>query len=308
MLSMARYGTSEEQVMGRRRIVFALLAMPLVVLPLVGVARAGVSALGSSPPIDLTNAYFVSQCTFSHASNDDPIRLPRKPGLSHNHSFFGNVSTDAMSTAKTLRTAESTCDRDGDRAAYWIPTLYGPTGQIFPTGAEIYYRRVTSDEVRPFPQGFELVAGNQFSRVPQRARITSWSCVPASTGRATAAPSVCPSGSHPELRVSFPSCWDGRLTGANNTRDVAYAVGTSCPARYPVSLPRLEMIFRYPALTSMRGIALASGGGYSAHADFFNAWAQPQLRQLIDLCLNEMRGCGRLPPRETPGVPTPGTD
>lgn len=286
-----------------RRLALAILSLPLVVLPLVGVARAGASALETPAPLDLTNAYFVSQCTFSHASNDDPIKFPRKPGLSHNHTFFGNASTSAMSTVNTLRVSDSTCDRAGDTAAYWIPTLYGPNGQIFPKTAEIYYRRTTSDEVRPFPPGFQLVAGNQLARAPQRARITSWSCFPTATGRATPAPTACPSGSHLELRVSFPSCWDGRLVGANNTRDVAYVVGTSCPARFPVSLPTIEMLFRYPTLASTRGIALASGGGYSAHADFFNAWAPPKLRLLVDLCLNEMRGCGRLPPSETPGTP-----
>jgi hypothetical protein len=52
------------------------------------------------------------------------------------------------------------------------------------------------------------------------------------------------------------------------------------------------VIFRYPT-TGGAGISLASGGQYSGHADFFNAWNQQTLEALVDGCLNALRHCGR---------------
>ena len=36
---------------------------------------------------------------------------------------------------------------------------------------------------------------------------------------------------------------------------------------------------------------LASGGQYSGHADFFNAWNQATLQGLVTGCLNALRHC-----------------
>jgi hypothetical protein len=40
-------------------------------------------------------------------------------------------------------------------------------------------------------------------------------------------------------------------------------------------------------------VSLSSGGRYSAHADFFNAWNQGRLASLVRGCLNALRRCGR---------------
>ena len=37
---------------------------------------------------------------------------------------------------------------------------------------------------------------------------------------------------------------------------------------------------------------LSSGGVYSGHADFINAWDQARLAGLVTDCLNELRFCG----------------
>src|SRR5438128_12610277 len=50
---------------------------------------------------DLQGVNFVENCAFSHRAPDDPIVFPGKPGLSHDHSFVGNESTDAFSTFAT---------------------------------------------------------------------------------------------------------------------------------------------------------------------------------------------------------------
>jgi hypothetical protein len=58
------------------------------------------------------------------------------------------------------------------------------------------------------------------------------------------------------------------------------------------TVPAISLIYRYP-LASGPGVSLSSGGHYSAHADFFNAWRQPTFRALVDTCLNALRHCAR---------------
>jgi hypothetical protein len=65
----------------------------------------------------LQGVNFVGSCTFSHMAMDDPIVYPRQPGLSHDHSFVGNTTTNAYSTLRTLRAGSSTCKRTGETAA-----------------------------------------------------------------------------------------------------------------------------------------------------------------------------------------------
>ena len=270
-------------------------------LGVVGViAAAGAFAAGARSTSDpaLSQAYFVSQCGFSHFANDDPIRFPRQPGRSHNHTFFGNQSTSANSTLRSLLDATSNCDRDGDKAAYWAPTLFAHGRPVKPTGAQVYYKRVTHGSVRPFPQGFRLIAGNMDARTPQNRRTVAWVCSSAPDVTAPA-PLACPAGATLLLRVRFPNCWDGSASVHGRAARTVYAKRGACPFRFPIRFPSLELVISYPQ-HSTNGLSLASGGVYSAHADFINAWQRDKLAQLVDLCLNDPRGCGRLPPSEGP--------
>ena len=76
---------------------------------------------------------FIVACGFSHRNQDDPIVFPRQPGRSHDHTFFGNRSTNAFSTAASLRKHRRTsCPYSGgaDSAAYWAPTLNGASSGV----------------------------------------------------------------------------------------------------------------------------------------------------------------------------------
>jgi len=132
----------------------------LVIASLIGVVGIGAAA-GSSASArqsiatgGVPMANFTSNCRFSHSSNDDPIMHPNMPGMSHNHSFFGNVSTNAFSTLASLRRAGTSCHRHGDRAAYWAPTLVNPHGKLIrPLSASVYYIRSTLKPTHAFPAG-----------------------------------------------------------------------------------------------------------------------------------------------------------
>lgn len=244
----------------------------------------------------LQGVNFIESCAFSHRNSDDPIVFPGQAGVSHNHTFVGNVSTDASSTLLTLSAAATTCRRDDDRAAYWVPTLFDGSGNaVEPVGATIYYRRRTLAPVQPFPAGLRMIAGNARATVAQSTRVTFWNCgVDAGVEPGSEIP-ACPAGRRTGLRlhVTFPSCWDGRrLDSPDHQSHMAYAVAGNCPSGHPIAVPAISVIVRYP-VAGGEGYRLASGGELTGHADFFNAWQQSTLTRLVDSCLNELRHCGR---------------
>jgi hypothetical protein len=274
-----------------------------LVVCLLAACAAGSVALaggggGSSAGLDvaqLADVEFISVCPFSHRSNDDPIVHPGQPDRSHNHTFLGNVATDAFSTAASLRPEATTCQRAEDTAAYWAPTLVVDGKPVDPSEAVTYYRRTTLARVRPFPPGLMVVAGNSGATSPQSLRTTFWDCgehggVPPSSTVPTCADARSRSL---RLNVRFPDCWDGvRLDSADHKQHMAYSVRGVCPASHKVAVPTLTIVLQYPVAGSA-GVTLSSGGQLSGHADFVNAWDQNALRRLVDYCLNALRRCDR---------------
>jgi uncharacterized protein DUF1996 len=261
------------------------------------VPRANAPAGRVAPDLmRLRGVNFVSGCGFSHRNNDDPIVFPDKPGLSHDHTFLGNSTTNAFSTLDTLEGGTSSCRRPGDTAAYWVPTLATSNGQaILPRAATVYYRRRTLEPVTAFPQGFKLIAGNSKATSAQRLRITSWNCGPIAEIRPQVTIPACPDAGRQglALHVQFPDCWDGvDLDSADHQSHMAYSVRGVCPAGHAVAVPAVQVNVRYPSAGGA-GLTLASGGQFSGHADFFNAWNQVALERLVNGCLNALRHCGQ---------------
>jgi len=263
--------------------------------------------VGRTPVTD-TEGSFISTCGFSHRGPDDPIVLPGRPGRSHDHSFVGNVSTDAFSTLSSLRKAATTCDRGGDTAAYWAPTLFVDGKPLTPAGAAVYYRRLTASRVQPFPTGLRMVAGNSLAGSAQSLSVVFWDCglvkttlygrmlreqgpVPTAPAAASSKALLCPPGSKLQMHINFPDCWNGKsLDSFDHRRHMAYSVGGACPRGHPVAVPALSLVYQYPVPTGV--VALSSGSVYSAHADFVNAWNQEALAKLVNWCLNALRPCG----------------
>ena len=271
-----------------------LMTVALAVAVWMGIMAHSSEAARPAPNVRaLQGVNFVGSCMFSHAAKDDPIVIPGFPGLSHDHSFVGNTTTNASSTLGSLRAGATTCKRAGETAAYWMPTLLLNGQSVAPRGATVYYRRKTLAPVRAFPQGFKLVAGDARATTPQDIKLTYWNCGAMSSVPNSAEVPTCPNDRAQSLRlhVNFPSCWDGEhLDSADHKSHMANPVRGVCPASHPVSLPAISVIFRYP-ITGGSGVTLASGGQYSAHADFFNAWRPGALQSLVKRCLNALRHC-----------------
>jgi Domain of unknown function (DUF1996) len=277
-----------------------VLRAALLIVLVLGLSAVPAGAGPAGPP------FFTSTCTFSHMSFDDPIVWPGRPGYSHNHTFIGNVSTNAFSTPASLRGKRTTCAPAADTAAYWAPSLYVDGNPLAPVGATVYYRRLTTGKVRPFPAGLEMVAGNSHAVRPQSHAVTYWDCSVLKTNfygvdrRGDLAPAQsssipqCPVRTQLQLNVNFPECWDGKgLRSTKPAMHVVYAVAGRCPASHPVALPALQLVYKYPAavVSAAHTVILSSGGQYSGHADFVNAWQQSKLTELVDDCLNHGLYC-----------------
>ena len=255
----------------------------------VAIATVLAASSGAAPPLRGVN--FISVCGFSHRGTDDPIVLPRQPGFSHDHTFIGNTSTDAFSTPARLRAAGTTCKRPADRAAYWTPTLFVAGEAVTPTTAIAYYRRNVTAPLKPFPAGLQMVAGNSKSTVPQRLTVTWWDCGELVNVPHTASAPQCQDGNL-SLHVNFPDCWDGKNLAYSNQKNTAYSLNGRCPRGYPVAMPAITLLVKYPVTTTTQPVELSSGGQYSGHADFINTWDQRTLSALVTKCLNAYRHCG----------------
>jgi hypothetical protein len=122
----------------------------------------GVVPSRATPP-RAAHREFQANCTVTHHRADDPIVYPGLPGASHMHTFMGNPTTNALTTAQSLTAATGTmCKVPADKSAYWMPTMYNGDTMVVPEGPQvIYYKSGVNDypSVRPFPIGLRYVVG-----------------------------------------------------------------------------------------------------------------------------------------------------
>jgi hypothetical protein len=258
---------------------------------LLAVVAIATSIVPLSAPPAFASARFHIECPFHHHRMDDPIVYPRQPGASHLHAFFGNKSTDAFSTYRSLRHARTNCGHRGDKGAYWMPAVYKNGSLVRAVDADFYYRGATSplSAIRPFPPGLKIIAGNSHATRPQSTRVVAWSCKGSSgTGRAT----IRDCGSRlVKVLIKFPSCWDGvHKDSADHKSHMHYSIKKGngrrgCPRSHPVPVPELTYSITLP-FHDGRNVHLSSGARYTMHADFFNSWVQLALRRLVDRCIH----------------------
>ncbi|MEV0848564.1 DUF1996 domain-containing protein [Streptomyces sp. NPDC049954] len=242
---------------------------------------------------------FQAHCAPSHTAPDDPIVFPGQPGASHDHTFMGNVHTDANSTTASLDNGPTTCLAPGDKSGYWMPSLYNGDQKIQPVGPQtIYYKSGVTDytSVRPFPKGLRFVVGSPMQTAEEfrnhKGFVEGWECGESYFN--TEFPASCPTGQDVQLNLRFqaPSCWDGKnLDTPDHTSHMAYPVvkeGTNnnvCPADHPVALPMIEFKMAWPVNGDTSKLRLASGAAHTFHYDFFNAWDDTTLKAMVDHCI-----------------------
>jgi uncharacterized protein DUF1996 len=256
---------------------------------------------------------WITICPTTHTAPDDPIVYPGQPGASHLHQFLGNRSTKASSTYSSMLAGSTSCGSPGDKAGYWVPALYEDGRYVSPVGLRadgkptrnvFYYRADNVSDayraahpVEPFPADFRLIAGEghaaSVAGQPKLGKEIYWGCSDNSTGKLTL-PQSCSSGAI-SLHVGFPNCWNGKVTGTNDTPNVVYPSSSVCPAGYPRVLPRVIYRLEYPVGTTTGAITLSSGPSYTIHADLWNTWDQATLNRLVTTCLRAGTDCGNNP-------------
>lgn len=236
---------------------------------------------------------FENLCSYTHTNQDDAILFPNRPGASaHLHDYVSNPAADANSTAAGLRAGTTNCVNNLDFASYWAPTLYSGTTAVHTASDTIYYLTNGKKNVQPYPFGFKEIAGNARATNPSQAQNILWGC-------STTAPTLpeapnCASGEQLHVRVNFADCWDGvHLDSPDHVSHVAYSTKNVCPAGFPVPIPMLSILFKYPTANGAVLKTSAGMGTYSMHADFFNAWDVKELQHMVTMCLDAGKDCGR---------------
>jgi len=270
-----------------RRLVLSGSTLLLVASLIVPAATTAAEPRPAAPAGPLHDGIFLSVCRASHVASDDPIVHPGEAGASHQHEFFGSITTNADSTYRTLRAGATTCRIAADTAAYWVPSLLADGQRVAPIRVNAYYLAGRGrGRTMAFPAGLKVIAGDSNATVAQSLAITGWKCSGIHIAALSADPLTCPAGTHDVLVIRFPDCWNGKdLDSADHKSHMAYRVRGVCPSGYPVRVPRLSLNFHYE-IPDATNLTLASGSIYSAHADFFNAWSQMALARLVRLNLN----------------------
>ncbi|CAA9963056.1 wsc domain-containing protein [Pyrenophora teres f. maculata] len=250
---------------------------------------------------------------------------------SHSHTIHGGSKFCESSTYDMLRESDCTsCQFSDDKSAYWTPSLHfvhenGKTEVVPQVGGMLAYYLLLGDDIKAFPKGFEVIAGDSRLRnftgpVPDPP-TSSWgpedttqlalgqkalgfNCLnydmpPEGSRFRHTMPSKeymdahCKNGIRAE--IFFPSCWNGKdVDSPDHKSHMAYPdliQGGKCPKGFEVRLPSLfyETIWDTYKFQGQPGQFLWSNGdptGCGYHADFMNGWDIDTLQQAVNTCTN----------------------
>ena len=262
---------------------------------------------------DPNGASFVVKCAWSHQDQVDPIVDFGKTPSFHMHEFFGNTTTDANSTYDTLRAGGTTCSKLEDTAAYWIPTVSwtdssGTTAPIKANQEFFYYKlggKSQNINVNPHP-ALDTNGDGQLDDglkiVTVQGKNVEWRCL--NDDWKTSPPQKCDNGKL-GVRIKFPDCLavnssrqpllDTDPNDPNAIPHRSHMVDSvkpdksaikQCPSTHPYPVPMLQTNFQFAIPTTPGTVKLSSGTYSTMHADFFNAWDQQKLKDLVDRCIN----------------------
>lgn len=201
----------------------------------------------------------------------------------------------------------------------------GKTEVVPQIGGMLAYYLLLGDDIQPFPEGFEVLAGDtrlrNFSGPVPDPPTSSWgpedmtqvALGQKSLGFNCLNYNRAPEGSRyrhfmPDkeymdancadgirAEIFFPSCWNGKDVKSDDHKShVAYPNlidGGKCPEGYETRLPSLfyETIWNTNAFNGKSGSFVWSNGdptGYGYHADFINGWNSDTLRSAVNDCTN----------------------
>src|SRR4051812_25643059 len=176
--------------------------------------------------------------------------------------------------------------------------MYNNNVPVEPVITSFYYlgegvRADLAGRPQAVPRGLRTAAGTARAPGPDGSSIARWSCLHAPQVQPSKNFVTCPVGTMLESYLDFPQCWNGRdLDSADHKSHMAYPVADACPASHPVQVPKLRQVLRYPVSGNPSGLRLSSGGGFTMHADFFNAWPVNEMERRVRDCIRAVVKCG----------------
>lgn len=260
----------------------------------------------------------------------DPIVDPGVAST-HGHVIHGGSNFGESTSYEDLRASNcSSCQFPDDKSAYWTPSLHfahtnGKTEVVPQVGGMLAYYLLLGEDIQPFPEGFEVLAGDSrlrnfsgpvpdpptsdwdaedMSQVSLGQKSLGFNCLnydraPEGSRYRHFMPDKdyldanCANGIRAE--IFFPSCWNGKDVKSDDHKShVAYPNlidGGKCPEGYETRLPSLfyETIWNTYAFKGKSGQFVWSNGdptGYGYHADFINGWNTDTLRSAVNDCTN----------------------
>jgi hypothetical protein len=282
---------------------------------------------------------FTVDCGVNENKNYNTDNVIAAPGVTngahHLHDYVGNQDVNAFSNNDTFAAADTSCEDQGDKSAYYWPVVRvqdgtqdfdqnsdgggkeGNVGKILTAKqAEITYVGSRTGKVVAMPKFLRIITGDAkaFTNGPANANA-HFSC----TGfedkvQLTDKYPICPEGSDVVRSFAFQSCWDGQnIDSANHRTHVAFADADGTCAGGFKAIPRLTMRLVYevpaPAIENGRVTNAYAVDGFpeqlhkpiNDHDDFINIMDEKLMDEMVD-CLNAGRTCGAgTPPATEPG-------
>ncbi|MEU6660149.1 DUF1996 domain-containing protein [Streptomyces sp. NPDC046821] len=232
-------------------------------------------------------------------------------GAHHTHDYVGNLSTNALSTDRSLAAAGTTC-AGGDRSTYYWPVLrrldrtgeahkaglgaHGNTGEaVTASSVRVEYRGNPASSVVAMPRFLRLVTGDAVGATTQSTNVRAqWGCS-GYPDRFSRNYVRCPQGSGPTRTLDFPSCWNGLATDSPDHRGHVQfpAADGTCPrATFPVPQLRLTLTYELPEGTAFAVDSFPEQlrDPITDHAMFVNVMTKDRMAELVR-CVNEGRQC-----------------
>ncbi|KAG0123529.1 hypothetical protein HOY82DRAFT_637691 [Tuber indicum] len=241
----------------------------------------------------------------------------------HVHTIHGgNKFSESSLEADLLKSTCSSCQVKQDRSAYWTPVLYfqdeaGNFNVVNQTGGMLVYYLPRGENVKAFPDGFRMIAGDpklrnfpykdvekslwtpeDMTEAALRQKAIGFNCLnyhlpaEAALGMKTIPENLsCKDGLRAE--VFFPSCWNGKDLDSPGHRDhmryPSLMDDGNCPKGFETRVVSLffETIWDVDKFGGQKGRFIFSTGdptGCGYHGDFMNAWDKEVLQEAINVC------------------------
>jgi hypothetical protein len=224
----------------------------------------------------------------------------------------GNTSTNANSSDGSLNAADTSC-ANGDKSTFYWPVLRdlngtgddvgqdggskdGNVGSILkPTSVSLAYHGHGDQDVQAMPTDLRIITGNAKAKVQDGDNANAKYTCTGFTDRVTDKYPICPTGSHLQRMLDFPSCWDGQNLQSKDGRshmEFPDSKGNCQDGFEPIPALRMTLTYNQPAgkAFSIDSFPDNQHDPTTDHGDFENVSSTTQADATAN-CINKKQTC-----------------